>query len=407
MNKSLLSVFIFLLTTTLFSQILYEEGYYIDKSGNKVAGFIENNDWNDNPVSFNFKTAKDSEIQIKNFDGVLEFGLENLRFSKFKVQIDLSRDRVRELTSERAPLFSEKFVFLKYIQDGKADLFMYQDNSVLRYFYRLDEDSPKQLVYKKFLQGGKIAVNNHYQQQLFNDLNCENNTSSNVSNVSYNRIDLERYFTKYNNCKNWSTSYYNNNSSGKFNLKVLLGADFTGMEIDNGLNAGGESFGTEFFIRAGAELEYIMPFNRNKWSIFIQPIYRNFMAERNLTKSYNADFSISSQSLELALGLRHYIFLNTSTKLFINVLVSSDLPLKTEVSFMNTNMIKDPYLDEFKSGTSFGIGAGLEVFNRLALELRYNSSRNLKGSKYVDRIYSLNFESSYSTTSVILTYSLL
>ncbi len=323
------------------------------------------------------------------------------------MQIDLSRDRVRELTAQRAPIFSEKVVFLKYIQDGKADLFMYQDNSVLRYFYRLDEDSPKQLVYKKFLQEGKIAVNNHYQQQLFNDLNCENISSANLRNVSYNRIDLERYFTKYNDCKNWSTSYYNNNTSGKFNLKVLLGADFTGMEIDNGLNAGGESFDKEFFIRAGAELEYIMPFNRNKWSAFIQPVYRNFKAERNLTKSYNADFSISNQSLELALGLRHYLFLNTSTKLFMNALVSSDLPLNTEVSFMNTNMVEDPYLDEFKSGASFGIGIGMEIYNRLAMELRYNSSRELTGAKFVDKTYSLNFESSYNTASFILTYNLL
>ncbi|RKS44985.1 hypothetical protein BC962_2657 [Gillisia mitskevichiae] len=407
MHKIIFTCLSLLLSSIAFSQIQYEEGYYIDNSGNKISGFIENNDWNDNPVSFNFKAAMDSEIQVKTFDGVLEFGLENIRFTKFKVQIDLSRDRVRELTSQRAPLFTQKVVFLKYIQDGKADLFIYQDNSVLRYFYRLDEDSPKQLVYKKFLQGGKIAVNNHYQQQLFNDLNCENNTSSNISNVSYNRIDLERYFTKYNNCKNWSTSYYDNNSSGKFNLKVLLGADFTGMEIDNGLNAGGESFNNEFFIRAGAELEYIMPFNRNKWSVFIQPVYRSFKAERNLTKSYNADFSISNQSIELALGLRHYLFLNTSTKLFINVLVSSDLPLKTEVSFMNTNMVEDPFLDEFKSGASFGIGVGMQIYNRLAMELRYNSSRELNGSKFVDKTYALNFESSYNTASVILTYSLL
>lgn len=408
MNKIILSILALFITSVACGQIQFEEGYYITQSGEKVLGLIENKDWNDNPENFNFKQNENSEIVSLSVVNVSEFGLLNLRFLKADVEIDLSRDQVRELTSQRAPNFIKKTVFLKYLQDGVADLFFYRENSVFRYFFRLNEESPKQLVYKKFLQGDKIAVNNHYQQQLFTNLNCGNMTISEVEGISYTQTDLEKYFRNYNTCVNSSISNYNKNTSkGKLSLKLLIGSDFTKLDVERGLNADGVQFENEISLRAGLEIEYLLPFNGNKWSAFLQPAYSSFKGEKHLEKMYEADLLVDYTSVEIALGIRHYIFLNNAAKLFLNASVSKDLSIKSEVSFLNTNRAQDPFINDLKSGSSFGIGGGVNLKDKLGLELRYNTSREIYGEKEVINNYYLDWRSKISTFSVIVTYKLL
>ncbi|MCF4102294.1 PorT family protein [Gillisia sp. M10.2A] len=408
MRKYRLLVYALLISFSGYSQISFVTGYYLNNSGKKVSGLIQNQDWNDNPESFNFKLNSGSLEQKMKIEDVIEFGFENIRFKRAEVKVDLTGDQVRDLTGQRAPVYSERRVFLKYLQDGEADLFLYRNNSVLRYFYSIKDEDPQQLIYKRYLQGGKILVNNRYKQQLITSVNCGNKSTKDIQSVSYRQSELDRYFTDYNRCQNASIiKYKTNTENGKLFVKALVGTDFTGMEVEKGLNAGGVSFDKNFFVRAGVEIEYVMPFNRNKWSLFIQPVYRSFKEEQHLTKSYDADFSVKYNSIELAIGVRHYFFLNNTTKLFLNAILSGDLPLKSEVSFENTYMNEDPYLDEFKSGTSFGIGGGVNLHNCFSLELRYNTSRDLTGLKFVDRTYNLDFVSKFNTASVIFTYTLL
>ncbi|WP_034889336.1 hypothetical protein [Gillisia sp. Hel_I_29] len=408
MKINLISIITFFLISTCYAQVKFEKGYYIDVSGNRISGYIENQDWNDNPESFNFKINENSEPEFKTIDNILEFGVANSRFLKAKVQVDLSRNLVRELTENRSPEFTTRVVLLSYLIDGQADLFLYRKNGVLRYFFREDNNIPEQLIYKRYLISGKIAINNYFQQQLFVMLNCSNRDVADYKKISYSKSDLENYFIDYNKCSDAAISNYGKyNSSGKLNIKALVGADFTNMDIENGLNATGISLANEISIRVGAEIEYVLPFNKNKWAVFAQPVYRSFKAEKHLTKSYESDFSINSRSVELAIGVRHYFFLSSTTKLFVNAVVSADLPVNTEVAFANTFMNEDPFLDEFKSGSSFGVGAGATLFNKLAVEFRYNSSRDLNGSRFVDGTYNLDFVSSYGTASLIFTYSFL
>lgn len=71
------------------------------------------------------------------------------------------------------------------------------------------------------------------------------------------------------------------------------------------------------------EAEYILPFNKGTWSVFVNPGYHTFSATNNFTRNdgfgaigqdihYTADAKYTS--IELPLGLRHYFYLNSSSK---------------------------------------------------------------------------------------------
>ena len=54
--KQVLALFILLfLSFNTFSQVTFEPGYIIDNSGQKTICLIKNNDWKNNPESFDYK----------------------------------------------------------------------------------------------------------------------------------------------------------------------------------------------------------------------------------------------------------------------------------------------------------------------------------------------------------------
>ncbi|WP_417619381.1 hypothetical protein [Oceanihabitans sediminis] len=74
MKKNLLFILIVILSANCYSQIIYENGYYIDNSGNKVDCLIKNVDWKDNPTSFEYKLTENSDKNIATLNTVKEFG---------------------------------------------------------------------------------------------------------------------------------------------------------------------------------------------------------------------------------------------------------------------------------------------------------------------------------------------
>lgn len=81
--------------------------------------------------------------------------------------------------------------------------------------------------------------------------------------------------------------------------------------------------------RFGIENELILPFNRNKWSILLQPTYQYFRDSVTIKSNVSTDdlYSIDYQSIELQLGVRYYAFLNENSKLFANILFVNDVNL--------------------------------------------------------------------------------
>ena len=139
--------------------------------------------------------------------------------------------------------------------------------------------------------------------------------------------------------------------------------------------------------RIGLEFEFIMKFNKNKWAVIVEPTYQYFKAENKAITNLS-NTNIDYKSLELPVGLRHYLFLNNNSKIFINGSFISDFVLNSKVRNLDLN-----------TSINFGMGVGYNYNNTYSLEFRYQTSRNLT-KNYVLR------NSDYKTISLIFGYTL-
>ncbi len=395
MKNLLLSIFILILSSNIYSQISFEQGYYIDNSGQKINCLIKNIDWNSNPTEFEYSLAAEKESKIAKIKSVKEFGIDNIsKYIRSTLDIDRSVENINNLSYDRKPIFKEETLFLKVLVEGKASLYEFKDGNLTRYFYNKEGSSIKQLVYKSYkTENNKIGKNNRFKNQLWNDLKCSTFKISVVENLKYQKSDLVYYFAKYNECNNETyIDYEEKQKKDFFNLSFRPGINFSNLSIQNSIsNSRNTDFGNELAFRFGVEAEFIMPFNKNKWALIIEPTYQYFKSEGEAS---NQIVDVDYKSIELTIGFRHYLFLNENSKLFINGSVFFDR--SSNNSIINFESGVDLRI-ETRSNLAFGLG--YKHNDRYSLELRYQTSREIL-SEYV------YWNSDYRTFSMIFGYSI-
>lgn len=387
----------------LYSQIEFEKGYFINNSGDKVDCLIKNSDWNFNPEDFKYKLTETAEIKDGSIAEIREFKVGEFYFIRRQVDLDMSSDVVSDLSGQRAPEFQKQIVFLRLMVDGKADLFSFQKNGLNRFYYRIGGGEIKPLIYKRFQVNQQIRANNYFQQQLINELQCEG-ANAHAERLRYSIKDLSKYIMAYNECKgSESQVYFNKSSKGILLFKPVIAAGFGSMDVESGINAAGEELTGPAF-RIGGQMEYLLPFNKYKWSLLLEVAYESFKSDATLTRSFDADLKVNYSSLNAGFLIRHYFFLNNDSKIFANIGINFNSPMGSEVLFDNTNRNLDPVLNTLNSGFNPMFGAGYSL-KKLSLELRYDT-RKVNGRNFVPENYDLRWKSNYSLISLSLAYSI-
>ena len=382
-----------LLSINCYSQISFEKGYYINNEGQKIDCLIKNSDWKNNPIDFDYKLFETGEKKTIGINAVKEFGIYNIsKYLRKKVKIDRSTIEIDELSNDKKPIFNEEQLFLKTLVEGKANLYLYEDGKLRRYFYNIENSKIEQLVYKEYLTPyNKIGKNNRYKQQLWNDLRCPNSKKSTIENIAYQKNGLVNLFVKYNECNNEEfTNYEKIQKKDLFNLNIRPGINSSSLSIQNGsVSSLSANFDSELSFRLGIEVELILPFNKNKWAIQIEPTYQYYKSESVVA---SRSFKVDYKSIELAVGVRHYFFLNTDSKIFINGSFIFD--------YSNNSVIDiNPGADlEIKTLANFAFGVGYKHNNKYSFELRYNTNREVLNN-YVF------WKSDYKALSLIFGYS--
>lgn len=402
-----------------YSQIILENGYFIDESNKKIECLIKNIDWRNNPTEFEYMLSPNETVQKATIQTVKEFGINNVsKYIRAKTNVDRSSDQIDRMSSDRNPNFKEELIFLKVLIEGQASLFLYIDGDLIRFFYKLDDSEINQLVYKRYLIANeiseianeiseianKISENNFFKQQLFLKLNCEEIALNDIERLEYSKRDLARLFIKYNECT--SSSYINYEPKQKkdlFNLTFRPGLNYSSLEIQNPMSDSKDTdFGKTIGIRIGIEAEFILPFNKNKWGIIIEPTFQYFKSEQSKeTSSVSGGILVSKvnyKSIELPIGLRHYFYLNDNSKIFTNVSYVFDFAYNSEIKFSRED---DSILSslEIKPRRNIALGIGYKFKDRYGFEMRYSTNRNI-----LDDYFSWN--SDYRTISIVIGYSL-
>lgn len=373
------------------AQISFEKGYFISNDGNRTECFIKNLDWKNTPTDFKYKLQlNDSESKVETISTVQEFGIDNeSTYKRFKIEIDRTSNEVGNLTTNENPTWKEETLFLKILVEGDAVLYEYTGDEIRRFFYQTQNSKLQQLTYLRYLAetrnevNGNINQNNTYQKQLYDDVRCGNITVKDIKKLTYKKSELTNYFIGYNNCKNPSSIKAKpTTKKGELLLRITPSINFTSLTIPdrNDYNVNVDANNKTIF-KIGFEGEYILPYNKNKWSLFIDPTYQKY--ENQTTYSVKSLFlsqndqthtaKINYSAIEIPIGVRHYMFINKTSKLFLNVAYVFEVNGKATISYDQTEYYSS------QTSQNFAFGFGYTYKNAISLEMRMNTTKNLLG----------------------------
>lgn len=391
MRNCLLLLILLGLSINCFSQISFEKGYFIKNNDQRVECLIKNIDWDNNPTKFTYKLSETDESETIGIELVKEFSVyESSKYIRCTVNIDRSSDVFKKLSTVKEPLFEKEKLFLEVMVEGTASLYSYKDSNLFRFFYQTDSSEIEQLIFKKYRADDKnTGQNDGFKQQLWNDLKCPAFTINKLENLNYRKKDLVKFFVSYNKCN--SQDFINFEKKTKrdlLNLNIRPGLTMSSLYIYNLTRptSFNRDFQTKIGLRFGVELEYILPYNKNKWSILVEPTYQAYQSEiRRATVDY--------QFIDLPLGLRHYFFINKNNKIFLNASLVINYAFNSAVfSDVNSDI-------KIVSKVNGAFGLGYKLMDKYLLELRYFTNR--------DVLFGYNnYKSDFKSFSLIFGYTL-
>ncbi|HLP62992.1 tRNA modification GTPase [Flavobacterium sp.] len=411
--RRLITFLSLLVFTISYSQINFEKGYYIKNSGEKVECYIKNIGWLNNPVGFLYKSnVEDSTFSEESITNIKEFGIYDVcKYIKAKVDIDYSSKNINQLTINKNPVWTNETLFLKVLIEGDVNLYLYNKGEVIRYFFKTSKtDSINQLVYHKYLNEEDntiIEFNSLYKNQLYSTLTCDAMTLSDFENLQYKKASLSKVIEKHNKCSGISYTNYENasNQKEKVFLKFNTGLNFASLDIvdpNQFLNLSTE-IKNEFIFKVGLEAEYILPFNNNKWSVFLNPSYHKFKAEKNFVNNdglgihsedvnhtVNVDYSI----VEIPVGFRYYSYLNSKSRIFYNIAYVFKIDFgSSTISYDNASTVLN-----LNSRNNFALGIGY-CFDKWNIEYRLNTPGEVIGGY-------ISWSGKYSTNGLVIGYTI-
>lgn len=407
MNKLLNLFLILFLGLNGYTQSSFVKGYYINNSNEKIDCLIKNVDWLNNPTEFKYKITEGSEQKTLTINEVKEFAVLNTsNYVRHTVEIDRSSSKLNEMDYNKSPVFKKEKIFLKVLIKGKANLYLYEDKGLIRYFFNKELTDVKQLVYKNYLtDDNQVTKNNLFRRQLWNELKCEDISMNQLAKINYRQSELIKFFVKYNECTNSEfINYQTKQKKDLFNLTIrpgirssslILGNEqysWEQIDFDNGLTS----------FRLGLEAEFILGFNNNKWALLLEPTYQNFKSdasiEYNQTSGHQLFADVKYESIEINFGIRHYFPLNKNLKLFASLLGFYDNGLNSSIIINRSNVNSDLILD-ISSNMGLVLGIGCKFKEQFNLELRYLPKRNLLNSQG-------SWGTEFKSVSVVLGYSI-
>ncbi len=384
MKKSLICycsilILIFIFPKHGIGQVTFRKGYFIDNHGFRTNCLIKDLDRNKILSQIEYKTDENSSAQKIETNTIHELAIEGLsKFVKATVMIDKSSTDVNNLSPIKEPIWMKEELFLKVLHEGKATLYAYYSAKNTLFFYSVDSSEINQLVYKKYaIDQSNIATNNSFRIQLWQSVRCEELNQNELEQLQYQRNDLEIYFKKFNECNGQvSFQFVEDPEREKFHLKLAPGINSSSFEIWESKNSQLiVDFNQKLTIQFGIEGEYILPINRNKWSLLIEPGFYSINAEKPYLEGV---CKLSVNTIEFPVGIRYYVFYNKNVKLFANLLFvpGASIHLNSSVKFEYKYSYK--YLD-INDLYSFGGGIGL-LYKKLSGEIRYYTNRDILSS---------------------------
>ncbi len=362
MKKIYITTILLLVQLYLFAQIDFEKGYYINNNGKKIECLIKNIDWLYNPEKIIIKL--NGQEKRLNIDDIKEFQIYNgKKFIRLKVDIDRTPTKVKGISYDSTFNFQEETLLLQVLVEGKANLYSYRKGELYFFFFNKENNTVKQLLYREYNKYDDLSYyiveKETFKSQLYAKLKSKKLTLRHFKNLEYKEKDLIKLFNLYNGNNSIENKVEKKETS---NFSIRPGLNYSA-PIEVYLPMLGiinnKKINSKLNFRLGLELEFILPFNKNKWAFTLEPTFQLLRFQN--TFSTNAYAGINEYTIEstgkyltIPIGIRYYLFLNKSAKLFLNGSVGLSLNLGTKIS---VSYPERTYDYKFKNQVlSFGIG---------------------------------------------------
>jgi hypothetical protein len=355
----------------VFGQIEYEKGYFINNDGVRTDCLIKNSDWFGSPDKIRYKNSESSEPVSLSVSEIRELGVGNAKFIRKTLPVELATRDIRKITVNKNPEWKEQTLFLRVLVEGKANLYHHRTKGFDYFFFSVDNGDIKQLVYKLYLltyeemrsnvyynNNTNYGQNREYINQLQTYVYCASFSVEKVKQVKYERKPLAKYFTDYNACHGIVGVDREKHSQGSVHLKIAPGIGTGSLTRTDGGSFTYRDYGKATDYRLGAELEFILPFNRNKWALLLEPAFHSFKT--------TGRYAVTYQSIEPMMAARYYFFLGKNASIFLNAGMVADLPLTYEALDFESK----------KFSLSFAGGAGFR-YKKFSIEARQYSTRRV------------------------------
>lgn len=371
MKSQIILLCLLFLSTICFGQNNVKKGYYIDEDNNRVECLIRYFAWKSNPSFFEYKKSDNDSFKKLTIDDVKEFAIDDVcKYEKHTVDIDRSTTNLDNMNNKRASEFKSETLLLKVHVEGKATLYGYSENSLTRFFYKLDDGTLKQLIYKQYINdNNELATNNGYKQQLLNNMKCVSITKNQIQKLKYHTVSLSKHFSEYNTCQGYAFT----NFEAKPKRKRLAFTPRFGIRSAT-LDTKIHTFENRYFetgdirtFRYSLEVDYTLDILNNNLAILFEPTYQYLAYEQALESNY---VEVDFKSIELQTGLRYYFNFTKKASLFLNGSFIFDMPLRSDMIYRNSSNLS------MRNSFGFAGGVGFKFFN-LSLEFRQQSVRNM------------------------------
>ena len=333
-------------------------------------------DVRDNPTGFEYIPKTSSKSYTASISTVKVFQIGSAKkYIRFSGKIDRTSVSLDDVDDNRNPVWSDEIIFLRTLVEGEASLYVYREGNMVRYFYKSSSSKPiEQLVFKHYrVDVWIMGSNKYYQQQLFNNLRISGMDLNDYETLEYKESELIRYFLKYNKSKGVrSIQYENLKDRESFNLKIVAGFSLATFEAKNDVIDRELIFDPFFSFTIGLEGEYILPFWKNRFSLFINPAFVYFKGEQEITRVFLTIentylYEISYTTIDIPFGLRYYAFTNNHSKAFIDLVFVTGFYLNSEITMNSSEYLHIIGANNFRLGAGYSFGK-----NSISLNFDYN-----------------------------------
>ena len=398
MKIEIFTAFLLFLNLEIYAQVNFEPGYFINNDNLRISCLIKNVDKKINPSSFSYKLNENSKIIKATIQDIKEFSVSDAKYIRSIVEIDRTSDKSNEIRAGSQPDFIRQKLFLKVLVEGKANLYLFENGNITRFFYSDSDSVIEPLIYKRYLRKSNyIGENNSFRQQLLTNVSCELNLS--VKDLKYTKRDLVDYFKRYHECIGVEYKLIGyKEKKGKTSLLLKLGLNINNLTIETSDGSSIFDYKNDPGYQLGISLEYRFPFNKNKWSLLVEPTLNYYKCKKVVTQSpsFQRVNEINYLSIEVPLGIRNYIYFSNKFSLFLNSFVELDFPINSK---FKSYLFAEEFLgNTLRIYTSFGLG--FDYNSVINVELRYSTKRNLFNEFYI-------WEGKFRGFSLIVGYNIL